>query len=72
MAPKAVADYAVYRGDELLSIGTIKECSEHLGVKEETLRFYTSPVYKKRVEKRNDADSAIIVFRIEDDEEGGS
>lgn len=53
--------YALYRGDEILAIGTIKELSKYLNVKENTIKFYLSPTYKKR------AKNGYIVIRIEED-----
>lgn len=43
--------YAYYKGDEYQRSGTAKELAKYYGVKEETIRFYTTPVYAKRVAK---------------------
>ena len=43
--------YAMYKGEECLGIGTIKELAEILNVKKSTIRFYTTPTYKKSVRK---------------------
>ncbi len=40
--------YAVYKGDDLLAIGTAEEIAEKLGIKKETVYFYASPTHKKR------------------------
>lgn len=40
--------YALYKGEELLEIGTKKELAELLGVKVETISFYGTPAYLKR------------------------
>lgn len=40
--------YALYKGDELLGVGTKKELAELLNIKIETLSFYYTPAYKKR------------------------
>lgn len=40
--------YALYKGDDLLSIGTIPEIAENLGVMPETIYFYKSPAYTRR------------------------
>jgi hypothetical protein len=40
--------YAVYKGDDLLAIGTAEEISEKLGIKKETVYFYVSPAHKRR------------------------
>ena len=42
-------EYALYKGEECLAIGTIKELAKRLKVKERTIYFYTTPTYKKRV-----------------------
>lgn len=42
-------EYALYKGEECLAIGTIKEIAKQLKVKERTIYFYTTPTYKKRV-----------------------
>ncbi len=65
---KKQREVAVYKGEELLCMGTIKECAEQLGVKENTIRFYTYPAYKKRLNNRNNQDSREVVFL--DDMEG--
>lgn len=43
--------YALYKGEECLGIGTLKELAEQLKVKYETMYFYTTPTYKKRCKK---------------------
>lgn len=44
-------EYALYKGDECLCIGTIKEIAKHQNVKEETVRFYGYPVHMKRIKE---------------------
>ncbi|HFI0306354.1 TPA: hypothetical protein ACGOVM_002293 [Streptococcus suis] len=41
-------EYALYKGDELLAIGTAMELAERFGVKVSTIHFYKSPAYIKR------------------------
>ena len=41
--------YAMYKGEEMLAMGTIKEIAEQMGVTVATIRFQTSPAYRKRV-----------------------
>lgn len=61
-------EYAVYKGDELLVIGTRKECADRLGVKLQTISYYCSPAYRKKLEKAGSLDVAVIAERIEMDE----
>ncbi len=41
-------EYALYKGDELLDIGTLKYLSVKFKVKIRTLLFYQTPSQKKR------------------------
>lgn len=50
--------YALYRGEKFLGIGTKKELAELLNVKVETISFYGTPAYKKRI---NQAKSRRLV-----------
>lgn len=40
--------YAMYKGDEYLSEGTIEELAEHFKVSPRTIKFYLTPTYLKR------------------------
>lgn len=42
------ATYALYKGDELLDVGTLRELAERRGVKEETIYYYSMPAYQRR------------------------
>lgn len=42
-------EYALYKGEECLAIGTIREIAEKMNVKKETIKFYVTPTYKKRI-----------------------
>jgi hypothetical protein len=57
--------YALYKGDELLTVGTKKELAKYLNVSENTIRFYASPTYQRRNKKGN----GYLVVKVEDDEE---
>lgn len=56
--------YALYKDDELLTVGTYKELADYLNVSERTVKFYTTPTYKRRVDK-----SKYEVVKIEDEED---
>ena len=44
-------EYALYKGDELLGVGTVEELSKELGIKKSTLHFYASPAYDNRLKE---------------------
>lgn len=60
-------EYAVYKGDELLAIGTAEECARALGVQERTILFYTYPTYQRRLKKRKASDNVRHVVELTDD-----
>lgn len=43
-----VKEYALYKGEELLGMGTIRELAEKFNVKTTTLYYYRTPTYLKR------------------------
>ena len=57
--------YAVYRGDKFIDLGTAYQLAHKLNVSPETIKFYTTPTYKKRM--KNSYEKRIIVIKIEDD-----
>ena len=63
--PKGIHEYAVYRGDELIVVGTAKECAEYMGVKENTIRVYASPRRRERAIKTG----GTYAIKLEDDED---
>ncbi|EKG5451776.1 TPA: hypothetical protein RUJ82_002219 [Listeria monocytogenes] len=57
-----MTEYAMYKGDELLLIGTLTELADFKNVTRDTILFYMSNSYKKRV-----GENGLIVIKIEDD-----
>ena len=41
-------EYALYKGEELLAMGTKREIAEQLGVSTSTVGYYGTPVYARR------------------------
>lgn len=54
--------YAVYKGDEFLDIGTVKELAKKLNVKIRTIYYWSSPANKKRIKKKGK-----LAIKIEED-----
>ena len=44
-------EYALYKGETCLGIGTLKELAIKFNVKLRTMYFYTTPTYKRRCKK---------------------
>lgn len=41
-------EFALYKGEELLAMGTKREIAEQLGVSASTVGYYGTPVYARR------------------------
>lgn len=67
--PKEKNQYALYKGDDLIAMGTISELAEHEHVSINTIRFLASKCYKDRVEARKNSKNPKVVFKIEEDDE---
>ena len=61
------SEYAVYKGDEFICLGTARECAENLGMKIPSFRILATPSYKKRFAKKFKP-NALEVIVLEDDE----
>lgn len=44
-------EYAMYKGEDCLAIGNIYELAKALKITVQTVKFYRTPTYKKRVKK---------------------
>lgn len=62
-------EYALYKGEDILDIGTIREIAKQQGVREDTIRFYGTRAYQRRLEKRKNSRNAKVLISLEDDEE---
>lgn len=47
---KADRQYALYKGDEFIADGTPREIAKKTGKTFDSLMFYTTPAYRRRVE----------------------
>lgn len=61
-------EYALYKGEELLIIGTIKEIAKNLGVTEKTVLYYQTPAHLKRNSKSRFGNYKVLV-KLEGDKD---
>ena len=59
--PKDTNDYALYKGDDLLAIGTLDELAEFRGVMRNTIYYYSMPT-----NKRQDRGNKVVAIKLED------
>lgn len=48
-----IKEYALYKGDELLAMGTKREIAEQLGISVDSVTCYGTPSYAKRTSENN-------------------
>lgn len=46
---RKVKEYALYKGDELLAMGTKREIAEQLGISVDTVTLYGTPSHARRI-----------------------
>ena len=56
-----MTEYALYKGDELIEIGTIAKLARLLGVKRETIKFYGTNAYKRKLEQRKTKNARMLI-----------
>jgi hypothetical protein len=67
-AQRDLAEYAVYKGEELICIGNADECSERLGILKSSFYFYLSAAYQRKVAKRKkDFGNRLEIVRLDDE-----
>ncbi|QPA60668.1 helix-turn-helix transcriptional regulator [Lysinibacillus sphaericus] len=57
-------EYALYKGDQMVAIGTVKEIAEERGVKPHTIRFYMSGAYQRR--SKSEVNNRLQLIKLED------
>ena len=59
--PKDTNEYALYKGEDLLAIGTLDELAEFRGVSRNTIYWYSMPA-----NKRQDRGNKVVAIKLED------
>jgi len=57
-------EVAVYKGDDMVCMGSIYDCAMRIGVQPRTLYWYLMPTYQKRLAKRKSTKNARMVVRV--------
>lgn len=57
-------EYALYKGDEFIDLGTIPEIAKREGVKPKTIYYYKTPAYMK---KFKDDKNRKVLIKLERD-----
>ena len=63
---KKLKEYALYKGEEMLCLGTIKEIAKELNVLPETIKYYSTNAYRNKVSKRKKSKSIRELILLDD------
>lgn len=76
VSANSTIEIAVYQGDDFITSGNIHDVAKELGVRADTLYFYTMPTYQRRLERRrqnskraNVSENVRRVVRLDQDDE---
>lgn len=58
--------YAMYKGEECLAIGTSKEICQKMNISMKTFQYYRTGAYKERIKNRN-SKSYREIIRIDEE-----
>ena len=54
-------EYAMYKGEECLAIGTSNEICKQMNIKMQTFQYYRTNAYKDRINNRISKNARIII-----------
>ncbi|UED81062.1 LuxR C-terminal-related transcriptional regulator [Lysinibacillus sp. CD3-6] len=57
-------EYALFKGEQMVAIGTVEEIAEERGVKPKTIQFYMSKVYQRRA--KSEVNNRLQLIKLED------
>lgn len=63
---KYTREYALYKGDDLLAIGTLEELAETLGVTPNTIYYYSMSAYQRKGNVKKPTGKRIVAIKLED------
>ena len=64
---QALREFALYKGENVLAIGTISDIANQLEVRKDTIAYYKTQAYRRKLEKRKNSNNPIILIEIEEE-----
>lgn len=62
---KYTREYALYKGDDLLAIGTLEELAEFRGVTPNSIYYYSMPAYQRKARKKGNG-KRLVAIKLDD------
>lgn len=61
-------EYALYKGDKFIAVGTISEIARQVGAKRETIAYYKTQAHRNKLAKRKNSKNSSILVEIDYEE----
>lgn len=62
-----IKEFAIYKGEELIVMGTAKECADHMGVTPDYIKWMVTPTGRKRLANRKNPERCTTAVLLDDD-----
>ena len=59
--------FALYKGEEMLSTGTVYEIAKDLDVEVRTIKYYATKAYKRKLSKRKNSRNARELVKLDNE-----
>lgn len=63
-----LTEYALYKGDKFIDVGTIRELAKRTGINPNTLKYIAAPIHHKRVSGREIENDTLIAYKLESED----
>lgn len=61
-------EYALYKGDQFVDIGTLKYLAKKLNVNERTIQYYSTPAHLRKCQKFNGNGNYLVVVKLDEED----
>lgn len=69
MSEKRAKEFAVYKGEDIIAMGTVEEIAEQLNVKVNTIKCYITPKGQEKLSKFKNGRVFVPIHYDEDEDE---
>lgn len=59
--------YALYKGDTFITLGTLREIADEIGIKYSSVQYFLTNTYRKKILNRKKPKNYKMLILIEDD-----
>lgn len=57
-------EIVVYKGEDVVCQGTVRQCARHMGIKPSSMYYYLMPAYQRKVARRKRPGSGVNIITV--------